>query len=313
MSASPDSPEPLGWFCLEDTTRPEWLDENRHVNVQYYFRLVARAMSDLMERVLRGGTRPNPAPLFFSLEMNIQYFAELMAGQRVRVYARPISRSEKVVRVLVRIYRAEGEPVLSADCDWKGAYVDPTTRRVAPLDPLAKEIFDAKLAEANGEILEPKVFPPGLVLPPPLAGKEIVSAEGFVQSDWIDQMGHMNIEYYMHIFNRAAGGYFSALGFGHEMMRRHRWGAFGMGSRVKYLREMKQGERYITKTAATSLQRKTVTYRHTIYAADGKTECATCDHSSLFVDWETRKSIPLPEQFKTKIAEVHGLQAASLV
>lgn len=318
-----DGVEPHGWMCIEATTLREWLDENRHVNVQYYFRLIAQAMSEFMECTLCGGARPDPPPLFFSLEMHIFYRAELMAGERVRVYVLPLSRTEKVLRVLTRIYRIGGnserneanggnEATLSAECIWKGAYVDSATRRVRPLGDEAKALYDAKLAEAEGKIEEPKIYPPGLILPPPLPGKEIISTEGEVQPGWIDQMGHMNIEYYMRIFNFAAGGYFRGLGFDLEVMRRNRWGAFGMGSLVKYLREMKAGEKYIVKTAAISLQRKTATYRHTIYAADGVTECATSDHVSCFVDWDTRRAIPLPEMFKAKMAEIHGVDIGAL-
>lgn len=305
-----DDSERGAWLCVEETTRPEWLDENGHVNVQYYLQLVARAMHELMERTLQGGARPEPAPLFFALEIRISYRAELMAGQRVRVYVRPLARSAKTVRVLVRIVRVD-PPALSAECEWKGGFVDRESRRVQPPSEGAGAIFDAKMSENTEPPYETPVYPAGLTLPPPAPGTEIISAQGEVEPAWIDRMGHMGIEHYMLIFNRAAGGYFNALGFDREAMRTNGWGAFGMESHIRYLRELKLGERFVVKTAAHSLRRKTATYRHTIYLKEDSggapVICATCDHTSLFVDWTTRRSIPLPQLFKDKISGLHGI------
>ena len=38
------------WLCLRETAQRDWLDENGHVNVQFYFRLIAHAIYEWMER-----------------------------------------------------------------------------------------------------------------------------------------------------------------------------------------------------------------------------------------------------------------------
>lgn len=305
----PTDLDPADWFCLAETTRAEWLDANGHVNVRFYLRLVARAIDELMDRILCGGERREPRPFFLTLEARIFYKAELLAGQEVAVLVRPLARSEKTLRALVRIVRTSEPPAISAECEWKGAYVDPETRRARPLPDEAKAIFDDKLAAGPVQPYETPHYPPGLGLPPPPRERLLVSTEGEIQPEWIDRMGGLGIEHSMHIFNHAAGGYFQALGFDDPFMRERGWGTFGVGSHLRYLREMKAHEPYRVVTTMTSLQRKTASYRHTIYLrSEPPIECATCDHTSLFVDWKTRRPIPLPEVFKERIGDIHGMK-----
>lgn len=295
----------LAWLCLEEVMPPEWLDANEHINVQFYFHMAAHAIYELMESILMGGVRSDPAPLFFTLTARISYKAELHKGDRVRVYIRPLSRSEKTLNVLIRIFRVGENAALSAEMLWKGAYVDRESRRVQPLSDQSKAIFDAMLRAASASPYEAVIYPPGRELPPPL--QPCISFRGRILPEWIDRMGHMGIEHFQLLFDRATRGYFDALGMTLEFMRGNGWGAFGMGSDIQYLKEMKLGDPFHAVTRMISIQRKTCTFRHEVWL-EGETPqlAVTCDHTSIYVDWKTRRAIPLPEVFLRRIGELHG-------
>ena len=73
----------------QSTIPPDFLDENRHVNVQFYLRLVERAMGEVFGRVGLGQLYAAADEIGnFALEQHIRYLAELLLNDEVSVYVR---------------------------------------------------------------------------------------------------------------------------------------------------------------------------------------------------------------------------------
>lgn len=73
-----------------------FLDENDHVNVQYYLRLVENGLGALFHEVGLGQIYAAADPFGnFALEQHIRYFAEILVDDRVSVYIRLIDLSPK--------------------------------------------------------------------------------------------------------------------------------------------------------------------------------------------------------------------------
>lgn len=334
------------WLCAETTAREDWLDENGHVNVRYYFRLVTMGVRKLMPGILAdvevdeaqageasdveaGGVASDAAPeanpdrLYFSLDLRIQYRAELNAGDRLRVTAAPVRRSEKSITILFRIERLGEDsetPTLAAEVQWKGAYVNRETRRVEPLGEVACRVFDAKLALADADApAELRDRPKGLSLTPLADADLITSARGAVEPEWIDENGHVNIEYYMLISDAAARGFFQRMGFEADMRQNGRT-AFVMESHVNFLNEMKLGQPYEVTMELRSIARKTFSTRQMLWLVPGDNSvvegdrvlAATYDTTAAFVDWQTRRVVPVPESILDIVARVHGMDASAL-
>ena len=73
-----------------------YLDENDHVNVQYYLRLVEKGLGAVFQEVGLGQIYAAADPYGnFALEQHIRYFAEILVDDRVAVHIRLIELSSK--------------------------------------------------------------------------------------------------------------------------------------------------------------------------------------------------------------------------
>ena len=78
------------------TIPADYLDENDHVNVQYYLHIVERGLGRVFERVGLGEVYAAAEEFGnFALEQHIRYLAELLADDQVSVYIRLIALTPK--------------------------------------------------------------------------------------------------------------------------------------------------------------------------------------------------------------------------
>ncbi len=78
------------------TIPSEYLDENKHVNVQYYLHVVERGLGMIFEQVGLGAVYA-AADTYgnFALEQHIRYFAEILVDDTVSVHIRLIELTAK--------------------------------------------------------------------------------------------------------------------------------------------------------------------------------------------------------------------------
>lgn len=131
---------------LYKTTIPQaFLDENRHVNVQYYVHLVERGLSELFRRVGLGERYAAADEIGnFALEQHIRYLAELLLHDQVGVYIRLVDLSPKRAYFIGFLVNDSRE-ALAATVEVVMMNVDIGRRRGAPFPSAAKEQLDALL------------------------------------------------------------------------------------------------------------------------------------------------------------------------
>ncbi|MGC3969497.1 MAG: acyl-CoA thioesterase [Pirellulales bacterium] len=69
------------------------------------------------------------------------------------------------------------------------------------------------------------------------------TGEGVVLPEWLDEMGHMNVMWYTHLFSRGVHGFFAMFGFTPDYMLANLAGTFALELHVRYLSELRLGER----------------------------------------------------------------------
>ncbi len=80
----------------ERTIPSAFLDENDHVNVQYYLRLVEKSLGAVFQQAGLGQIYAAAEPFGnFALEQHIRYLAEILVDDQVAVYIRLIELSPK--------------------------------------------------------------------------------------------------------------------------------------------------------------------------------------------------------------------------
>jgi len=143
--------------AYEMTIPRAFLDENQHVNVQYYVHLVERGLGEIFHRVGLGERYAAADEIGnFALEQHIRYLAELLQGDRVSVYIRLVDLSPKRAYFLAFLLNDTREE-LAATVEVVMMNVDVKLRRGRPFPTVAKANLDALLARHRGLAWDPPV------------------------------------------------------------------------------------------------------------------------------------------------------------
>ena len=127
-----------------------FMDENSHMNVQFYVHLAEQGLSEFLRRVGMGELYA-AADKFgnFALEQHIQYFAEILTGDQVSVYVRLIDVSPKRSYMMGFLINDTREQ-LAATVEVVMMNIDMLQRRGAPFPDDAKAALDTLHAQHQG-------------------------------------------------------------------------------------------------------------------------------------------------------------------
>jgi len=122
--------------------------------------------------------------------------------------------------------------------------------------------------------------------------------EGEVLPEWIDANGHMNLAYYVVLFDYATDMLFEAIGIGREYKDTTNHGTFVAETHNLYERELLVGERVRVATQILAADTKRLHLAHEMFSlADGK-RAATQELMYLHIDLSARRVVAwLPEVY----------------
>jgi acyl-CoA thioester hydrolase len=130
-----------------------------------------------------------------------------------------------------------------------------------------------------------------------------------VPKDWLDQMGHMNVMWYTHLFSYGTVGVLRAIGLNREYFETHRKGSFALEAHVRYFSEIHAGTRVSVRSRLVGRSKKRMHYVHFIVNEDTQVLSTTCEFVSAFMDMNERKMAELPEDIAAaydRIADEHN-------
>ncbi len=123
----------------------DYLDENQHVNVQYYVHLTEQGLVALFEQVGLGAAYAAATEFGnFALEQHIRYLAEMLLGDCISVYIRLVELSPKRGYFMGFLVN-ETQARLAATVEIVQMNVEMAERRGAPYPAAAKTQLDALL------------------------------------------------------------------------------------------------------------------------------------------------------------------------
>ncbi|MCE9605702.1 MAG: thioesterase family protein [Planctomycetia bacterium] len=128
-----------------------------------------------------------------------------------------------------------------------------------------------------------------------------ITGRGEVLPDWIDEMGHMNVMWYTHLFSRAVFGFFDLFGFTPEYMQTHAAGSFALELHVRYLAEVRVGQKVTLRTRVLGRTAKRMHYMQFLIIDGSEKLSATGELVSAHVDMKVRRQSPLPEALTAKL------------
>jgi len=123
-----------------------------------------------------------------------------------------------------------------------------------------------------------------------------ITLQATVPEEYLDDMGHMNVMWYIHLFSRAAGEFFRLFGLTDDYFTAHQAGTFALEMHVRYLAEVRLGQRVVVRSRALGRSAKRFHFMHFMVHADSGVLAATEEAVGTHVDLRTRRTSPMPPE-----------------
>ena len=127
-----------------------------------------------------------------------------------------------------------------------------------------------------------------------------------VRAEWIDHNGHMNMGYYVVVFDLATDEFFRWVGLDEAHRRASRVTTFALEAHVTYHREVREGDPLRFATLLLGHDAKRLHYFHQMYHAEQDYLAATNELISLHVSEETRRGAPMAPEVLDRLRRVQA-------
>ena len=123
---------------------------------------------------------------------------------------------------------------------------------------------------------------------------ELPVFEGVVLPEWIDANGHMNMAYYVVLFDQATDLMYETLGVGQSYREATGNSTFTAETHTLYEREMRVGERVRVTLHLLAVDAKRLHYFLEMFHAEGGHRVAAQELLGLHIDLSVRRVAPMP-------------------
>jgi acyl-CoA thioester hydrolase len=125
-----------------------------------------------------------------------------------------------------------------------------------------------------------------------------------VREAWVDHNDHMNMGYYMVVFDLATDAWLAYVGLDDAHRRRHNITTFSLEGHITYDREVRGGDRLRFTTQLIDFDQKRIHYIHHMYHDADRYLASTNELMTLHISRETRRSAPMHESVLAHLAEI---------
>jgi len=125
-----------------------------------------------------------------------------------------------------------------------------------------------------------------------------------VRPEWIDHNGHMNMGYYLVVFDLATDEFFGWVGLDEAHRRARRVTTFSLETHVTYQREVREGDPLRFTTRLIGFDAKRLHYFHEMWHAGAGYLAATNELMSLHVSLETRRAVPMAREILDRLGAI---------
>src|SRR5271157_1720201 len=127
--------------------------------------------------------------------------------------------------------------------------------------------------------------------------------EGEVLPEWIDYNGHLNLAYYVVLFDKATDLLYDALGVGDAYLEATGNSTFAAETHTLYERELRVGERVHVRPRLLAVDAKRLHYFHEMFHAEGGHRVAAQELMALHIDLSIRRVAPFPPDLLARLQE----------
>lgn len=132
----------------------------------------------------------------------------------------------------------------------------------------------------------------------------LLSAQA-IKPEWIDYNGHLNMSYYMVLFDQCVDAAFEEFGLGPDYLRDHNASFYTLEVHVTYLQELHLEDTVDVTLQVIDYDAKRTHYFEHMYNADKGYLAATMECICMHVDMSTKRGTPFPDDVLERIAATY--------
>ena len=131
-----------------------------------------------------------------------------------------------------------------------------------------------------------------------------------VNEDWIDYNGHMNMAYYLLVFDQGLDYIYDQIGIGEEYVRTKGGSCFTREVQVNYVEELVVGDPIRVTFQLLDWDSKRLHFIEEMFHAEQGYLVATAEQLAVHVDMIERKAAPFPEDIQALLDHMLDAHAA---
>lgn len=124
--------------------------------------------------------------------------------------------------------------------------------------------------------------------------RPVIETEATVQPEWIDSNGHMNLAFYVVVFDLATDAMYKALEIGDDYRAASGNSCFTAETHTLYERETHLGDRLMVRSWLLGADAKRIHYFHEMFDAASGERSAAQELMALHIDMGLRRVAPFP-------------------
>ena len=131
-----------------------------------------------------------------------------------------------------------------------------------------------------------------------------------VRPEWIDYNGHMNVAYYVLVFDYATDRLYDRIGLGEAYIAAHRCSTFTLESHIIYLQEARRGDALRFSGQLLDYDTKRIHWYCDMHHRDEDYHAAALEFLTIHVDMENRRSAPFPADVLATLGQLKAAHAS---
>jgi acyl-CoA thioester hydrolase len=129
-----------------------------------------------------------------------------------------------------------------------------------------------------------------------------------VAPEWVDRNGHMNVAFYLHVFDLAGGELFGRVGLGQAYVAQGTGTTFTLETRVRYVQEVFEGDPLRITGHIADVSEKLVHLVGAIHHAEKGYLAAEKESVIAHINQATRRTAPFPLDLYARLRSVQEAQ-----
>lgn len=129
-----------------------------------------------------------------------------------------------------------------------------------------------------------------------------------IPAHYRDEMGHMNVMWYTHLFSQSFGKFGDQFGLNEAYFRANERGSFALESHFRFLAEVHIGKHITVRTRLLGRSPKRLHFMHFMTIDESGALAATQENVSAHIDMRIRRMCPLPDDIAERFDRIVAAQ-----